>query len=98
VEHGGTKLALETLRAALGDATRPCAAPPRQRRRHEGPQAAASLRALFAKEADVEVRSPSCARSAPSGQLMPPARGLGVQQPELLNDAARRRRRSPARP
>jgi len=57
VEHGGTKLALETLRAALGDANSGRAPRRRrQRRRHEGRAGRGVAARAVPKEADVEVK------------------------------------------
>jgi len=57
VEHGGTKLALETLRAALADAkadVRRAAVDSVVATKDV--EAAATLRGLFAKESDVDVK------------------------------------------
>ncbi|HLY10101.1 MAG TPA: HEAT repeat domain-containing protein, partial [Planctomycetota bacterium] len=90
VEYAGTKLVLESLRAALSDpapAVRRAAADSVAATKDA--QAAAALRDLFAKEADVEVKK-SVLRSL--GAIKDPAASELVasafRQPELLSDAA----------
>jgi len=90
VEHGGTKLALETLRAAIGDAkadVRRAAVDSVVATRDA--EAAATLRGLFAKESDVYVkksilRALGAVKDAAAAELVASA----FQQPELLSEAA----------
>lgn len=90
VEHGGTKLALETLRDALVD-------PKADVRRAavdsvvatKDAQAAATLRGLFAKESDIEVKKSilkalGALKDGAAAELVASA----FQQPELLAEAA----------
>jgi putative membrane-bound dehydrogenase-like protein len=90
VEYAGTKLVLETLRAALGDP-----APSVRRAAVESvastkdAQAAATLRDLFAKESDADVkksilRSLGAIKDQAAAELVASA----FKQPELLTDAA----------
>jgi putative heme-binding domain-containing protein len=90
VEYGGTKIVLETLRAALTDAN---AAVRRAAvdsvAATKDAQAAAALRELFAKESDVEVkksilRSLGAIKDNNAAELVASA----FKQPELLSDAA----------
>jgi putative membrane-bound dehydrogenase-like protein len=90
VEYAGTKLVLETLRAALSDPS------PAVRRSAvesvaatKDAQAAAALRELFTKETDVDVkksvlRSLGAIKDAASAGLVASA----FKQPELLTEAA----------
>ncbi|HVR84506.1 MAG TPA: HEAT repeat domain-containing protein, partial [Planctomycetota bacterium] len=90
VDHAGTALVLETLRAALGDlnpAVRRAAVDSVATTRDA--QAAAALRVLFARESDVGVkksilRSLGALKDAAASELVASA----FQQPELLSDAA----------
>ena len=90
VEYPGTKLVLESLRAALGDPT-----PSVRRAAVESvavtrdAQASATLRDLFARESDVEVqrsilRSLGAVKDQAAAELVASA----FRQPELLTDAA----------
>lgn len=90
VEYAGTKIVLETLRAALTDgnaAVRRAAVDSVAATKDA--QAAATLRELFAKESDVEVkksilRSLGAIKDNAASELVASA----FQQPELLGDAA----------
>ncbi|MBV8879301.1 MAG: HEAT repeat domain-containing protein, partial [Planctomycetaceae bacterium] len=90
VDHAGTKLVLDTLRAALTDgnaAVRRAAV--ESVAATKDAQAAATLRELFAKEADVDVkkailRSLGALKDAAASELVASA----FKQPELLTDAA----------
>ncbi|HZF00162.1 MAG TPA: HEAT repeat domain-containing protein [Planctomycetota bacterium] len=90
VDYGGTKLVLETLRAALSDANAAVRrAAVESVAATKDVQAAAALRDLFAKEADVDVkkavlRSLGAIKDDAAAELVASA----FKQPELLTDAA----------
>src|SRR5882672_7687006 len=90
VDYGGTKLVLETLRAALSDANAAVRrAAVESVAATKDVQAAAALRDLFAKEADVDVkkavlRSLGAIKDDAAAELVASA----FKQPELLTDAS----------